>query len=61
MIFVTSDLFFSYNIILNDTNQTGVRVGELAALKWEYIDWENGTLHIQRIETRAFNQEINNY
>lgn len=32
-------------------------VGELAALKWEDIDWENGTLHIQRIETRAFTQD----
>ena len=33
------------------------RQGELAALKWEDIDWENGTLHIQRIETRAFTQD----
>ena len=30
---------------------------ELLALKWEDIDWENGTLHIQRIETRAFTQD----
>ena len=27
---------------------TGVRHGELAALAWEDIDWEKGTIHIQR-------------
>lgn len=27
---------------------TGVRHGELAALAWEDIDWENGTVHISR-------------
>ena len=48
------------NLAIHLCFQTGVRVGELAALKWEDIDWENGTLHIQRIETRAFNQDINN-
>lgn len=45
------------NLAIHLYFQTGVRVGELAALKWEDIDWENGTLHIQRIETRAFTQD----
>ena len=45
------------NLAIHLCFQTGVRVGELAALKWEDIDWENGTLHIQRIETRAFTQD----
>ena len=48
------------NLAIHLCFQTGVRVGELAALKWEDIDWENGTLHIQRIETRAFSQDTNN-
>ena len=43
------------NLAIHLCFQTGV--GELAALKWEDIDWENGTLHIQRIETRAFTQD----
>lgn len=45
------------NLAIHLRFQTGVRVGELAALKWEDIVWENGTLHIQRIETRAFAQD----
>ena len=45
------------NLAIHLCFQTGVRIGELAALKWEDIDWENGTLHIQRIETRAFTQD----
>ena len=48
------------NLAIHLCFQTGVRVGELAALKWEDIDWENGTLHIQRIETRAFTQDTSN-
>ena len=43
------------NLAIHLCFQTGV--GGLAALKWEDIDWENGTLHIQRIETRAFTQD----
>jgi integrase len=27
---------------------TGMRLGELITLKWDDIDWENGTIHIQR-------------
>ncbi len=29
---------------------TGLRVGELVALKWEDIDWENRKLHVRRYE-----------
>lgn len=28
--------------------QTGIRVGELIALKWSDIDWDKGLMHIQR-------------
>jgi integrase len=27
---------------------TGMRIGEMAALKWDDIDWNNETIHIQR-------------
>ena len=46
-----------YGVFIRLDLCTGLRMGELLALKWEDIDWENGTLHIQRIETRAFTQD----
>jgi integrase len=32
---------------------TGMRRGEIAGLKWQDIDWENATLHVQRSLTRV--------
>ena len=32
--------------------RTGVRLGELTALHWSDIDWENGRVHIQRARTK---------
>lgn len=38
--------------------QTGLRVGELSALKWSDIDWEKEVLHIARtIDYRTQNEE----
>jgi integrase len=32
--------------------RTGLRIGKLLALKWEYIDFFNRTIHVQRNITR---------
>lgn len=36
---------------------TGVRIQELLALRWEDVDWENETIHIQRAVKRKANSE----
>ena len=37
-----------YDNLFTVAVQTGMRVGELAALRWSDIDWENGVIHITR-------------
>lgn len=43
-----SSYYFQYALVL----QTGIRVGELAGLKWSDVDFENRVLHICRTANR---------
>ena len=52
------------NLAIHLCFQTGVRVGELAALKWEDIDWENGTYQFdiqQKAERKKQIEQAINY
>lgn len=52
------------NLAIHLYFQTGVRVGELAALKWEDIDWENGTYQFdiqQKAEQKKQIEQAMNY
>ena len=52
------------NLAIHLCFQTGVRVGELAALKWEDIDWENGTYQFdiqQKAERKKQIEQAMNY
>lgn len=44
------DSTLAYGIML--IFKTGVRIGELVAIRWSDIDFESGTIHIRRMETR---------
>lgn len=37
-----------YDNFFNVALQTGMRIGELAALRWKDIDWKNNTIHVTR-------------
>lgn len=37
-----------YDNFFNVALQTGMRIGELAALKWSDVDWENNVIHVTR-------------
>ena len=37
-----------YDNFFNVALQTGMRIGELAALRWKDIDWDNNVIHITR-------------
>ncbi|MCD7884099.1 MAG: site-specific integrase [Lachnospiraceae bacterium] len=42
---------FAVGLLL--TVYTGLRIGELCALKWEDFDWANGTIHISKTIARV--------
>ncbi|MCD8103703.1 MAG: site-specific integrase [Lachnospiraceae bacterium] len=44
------DTAFAVGILL--TAYSGIRIGELCALKWEDFDWANGTFHISKTISR---------
>ena len=37
-----------YDNFFNVALQTGMRIGELAALRWQDIDWDNNVIHVTR-------------
>lgn len=37
-----------YDNFFNVALQTGMRIGELAALRWSDVDWENNVIHVTR-------------
>lgn len=46
-------LFNSSNYAILTAIETGARVGEIVALKWSDLDFVNGWIHIQRMESRT--------
>ncbi len=44
------DTTFALGVLLD--NCTGIRIGELCALKWSDFDWENGTISITKTVSR---------
>lgn len=38
------------NLCLKGNFELGLRIGELCALKWSDINWQNETIFIQRME-----------
>ena len=43
----------NYHVLLATLIFTGLRVSELLALRWDDVDWDEGTLHVRDSKTKA--------
>ena len=48
----------NYHVLLSTAIFTGLRVGELTSLRWEDVDWTEGTLQVKDSKTKAGIREV---